>query len=167
MKKALLVIMCCVALVFCSCNKEEANEKFVGTFSGKTTATATVIFPQLSMSETMDEEFYLTMVIAAGEESDQVIATCSFEDEAFTLNGTVDGDNVDFETISTNINESVDGMSIQVSTSIDLNGTLISNGLSLNGTIEGDGSVSTPVSGVSISSPITIEGTIAGNLAKL
>ena len=176
MKKALAIILCVVAVCFASCNKEpeeKPNQKFIGSYQGKVTGNITVK-GQVPGMEPMEMPFDslemdLIMSITAGNKDDKVVASCTiieenlnFQEETQILNGTVNGDAVDFDPLT--INRDIDSSHANIT--IDLSGNKV-NGITLNiaGNITGDGTAVIDL--IPIPIPITFNGTINGTLNKL
>ncbi len=161
MKKALAIILCVVAVCFASCNKEKPNQKFVGNYQGDVTANFTIT--ALGQVLPMDPvEMPMTMNITAGTNDDEIVAICTIQEETRTLNGTVNGDAVDFSPLV--INEDIEGS--QVNITIDLDGNKVNeNTLNVGGSISGDGNIITD--DIPMPIPVTMTGTASGVLNKL
>lgn len=165
MKKSLLTVaFCCIVMLFASCKKEAANEKFIGTYNGQATLSATINTPgigQMPMSRTTE----IVMSIAAGDADNRVVATITAageeETEPFVINGTVEGTKIDFDDY--NRTETVEGSTITAEG--DLDATLSGNVLTLDGELEGSGTI--VMEELPMPMPITVKGTITGNLNKV
>ena len=166
MKKVLAIILCVVAVCFASCNKEKPNQKFIGSYQGKVTGNITVK-GQVPGMEPMEMPFDslemdLIMSITAGNKDDKVVANCTFMEETHTLNGTVNGDAVDFDPLT--ISRDIDSSHANIT--IDLSGNKVNETtLNIAGNITGDGTA--VIEFVPIPIPVTFNGTINGALNKL
>lgn len=166
MKKALAIILCIVAVCFASCNKEKPNQKFIGSYQGKMTGNIT-IKGQIPGMDPMEMPFDslemdLIMSITAGNKDDKVVANCTIMEENHTLNGTVNGDAVDFDPLT--ISRDIDGSHVNIT--IDLSGNKVNETtLNIAGNITGDGTAVIDL--IPIPIPITFNGTINGTLNKL
>ena len=166
MKKALAIILCVVAVCFASCNKEKPNQKFIGSYQGKVTGNITIkgqipgMEPQEMPFDSLEMD--LAMSITAGNKDDKVVANCTIMEETHTLNGTVNGDAVDFDPLS--ISRDIDSSHANIT--IDLNGNKVNEStLNIAGNITGDGTAVIDL--IPIPIPITFNGTINGTLNKL
>lgn len=162
MKKALAIILCVVAVCFASCNKEpeeKPNQRFIGNYQGNVTIDFTIsALGQVLPMEPVETP--MAMNITAGSNDNEIVAICTIQEEARTLNGTVNGDAVDFSPID--INENIEGS--QVNITIDLDGNKVNeNTLNISGSLSGDGNYN--ADGLSI--PVTMTGTASGVLNKL
>ena len=166
MKKALAIILCVVAVCFASCNKEKPNQKFIGSYQGKMTGNIT-IKGQIPGMDPMEMPFDslemdLIMSITAGNKDDKVVANCTIMEENHTLNGTVNGDAVDFDPLT--ISKDIEGSHANIT--IDLSGNKVNeNTLNIAGNITGDGTAVIEL--IPIPIPVTFNGTISGALNKI
>ena len=166
MKKALAIILCVVAVCFASCNKEKPNQKFIGSYQGKVTGNITIkgqipgMEPQEMPFDSLEMD--LAMSITAGNKDDKVVASCTFMEENHTLNGTVNGDAVDFDPLT--ISRDIDSSHANIT--IDLSGNKVNEStLNIAGNITGDGTAVIDL--IPIPIPVTFNGTINGALNKL
>ena len=166
MKKALAIILCIVAVCFASCNKEKPNQKFIGNYQGKVTGNITIkgqipgMEPQEMPFDSLEMD--LAMSITAGNKDDKVVANCTIMEENHTLNGTVNGDAVDFDPLT--ISRDIDNSHANIT--IDLSGNKVNEStLNIAGNITGDGTAVIEL--IPIPIPVTLNGTINGTLNKL
>ena len=165
MKKSLLTVaFCCIVMLFASCKKEAANEKFIGTYNGQATFSATIIATGIGeIPSTRTAE--ISMSIAAGDADNRVVATITTvgeeETEPFVINGTVEGTKIDFDDY--NRTETAEGTTITAEG--DFVATLNGNVLTLDGELEGFGTIAMEELPMPI--PITVKGTITGDLNKV
>lgn len=166
MKKALAIILCIVAVCFASCNKEKPNQKFIGNYQGKVTGNITIkgqipgMEPQEMPFDSLEMD--LAMSITAGNKDDKVVANCTIMEETHTLNGTVNGDAVDFDPLT--ISRDIEGSHANIT--IDLSGNKVNEStLNIAGNITGDGTAVIDL--IPIPIPVTFNGTINGTLNKL
>ena len=88
--------------------KEKPNTKFIGHYEGNALATGWMeaeingmgIEPIQDQDEFTDREVPVVVDIVAGEGLYEVVATCTIEDRTMTATGTVEGDNITFETFN-------------------------------------------------------------------
>ena len=169
MKKALAIILCIVAVCFASCNKEKPNQKFIGSYQGKVTGNITIKGMEPIEMHFDSLEMDLALSITAGNKDDKVVASITIMKENLnllegtqTLNGTVNGDAVDFDPLT--ISRDIEGSHANIT--IDLNGNKVNgNTLNIAGNITGDGTAVIDL--IPIPIPITFNGTINGTLNKL
>ena len=167
MKKYAIIAMCCISVLFASCNKENPNEKFVGDWYGTGVATGTMTMSVMGQEFVQDFdniEIPMSINLAAGEAKNEVILTYTSEEmqETYTAKGIVNDYDVDFDPIDLNMN--VQGTT--VTATLDLMGTLSSNKdiLSINGTVSGQGNYA--VEGSPLPIPYTASGTVAATLNR-
>lgn len=160
MKKALAIILCIVAVCFASCNKENANQKFIGNYSGNMTAILTLSAIGQQMN-TDPIEVPTELQISAGNSGDKVVALFTIEEETRTLTGTANDNVVDFDPLV--IDAVVEGL--EVSMTIDLDGILDGTSLNVTGNINGSGTIVDEQ--LPMPMPFTASGTANGILNKV
>ena len=132
MKKLFVIALCCIAVAFTSCKKEKANQRFIGNYEGKVTATLAML------GETSSQEVRATLNIVAGDTDNRIVATFALPEvteetmpfNSFELKGTCDGDKVTFDAL--NIETEEEGTPIKFTFVAD--GTLQNNTFKMNAT---------------------------------
>ena len=83
---------------------EKPNAKFIGHYEGNALATgsyqAEVSGLEPVQQEFTDREVPVILDIAAGDDINKIVATCTIDDRTMTALGTVEGDKITFETIN-------------------------------------------------------------------
>ena len=132
---------------------EKPSAKFIGNYEGNAlfngTLTATIEGQGEPMPQDInDYEMPITLNITSGEDVNKVIAEWKMNDEAMTIEGTVDGDKVSFEvtdfpyTFTYNLGGAL--LSPTINMSYAVVGTLVNGQLVLDGTCTGNGDIQLP-----------------------
>ena len=151
---------------------EKPNAKFVGHYEGNALATGWMEAEITGMGidpiqdEFTDREVPVVVDIVAGEGLYEVVATCTIEDRTMTATGTVEGDNITFETFNDVITMEYDMgyMTIQpeINVSYTVVATLNGDQLMLEGSCTGQGDMNYGF----VSGNLSMEATIGGSLTK-
>jgi len=143
MKKALIIALCCISVLFAACKKEKANEKFIGNYKGECVIEGTVSFenplsPGQYVVETIKEDSPMEVSISAGAADNKVVMRMKADDfdDTYTVVGTVDGGMIAFEEFSI---ENVEGYNFTAA--IVMAGALTGNLLTLTGPFAGEGAL--------------------------
>lgn len=153
-----------MTLLFSACNKEKDAEKFYGNYSGQITLTGTIAVTGVTNQEINQSED-ITMSIVEGTADNEVVATYTAEGESSSLIGTVDGDKVTFEPVTTTLDTvTSEGIALKMTSTEAFEGTLSGNILTIGGTFSGSGTMAHPQLPTPI--PFTASGTITGPLTK-
>lgn len=133
-----------------------ANEThYLGTVTLNAVATAlTFEFP-------VDTEEEMEIILAEGQDENSVNATINYGGNSYTIAGTKDGNNINFEPFDF----SLDFEESSVVVTLDMTGTIGEAILSIEGTLSGSGSITLPDFPISI--PATIAGTVIGDLNEV
>lgn len=166
MKRGIIIVLCCISVLFAACNKQKPNEKFVGDYAGDGFVNGTVSFTigpgQTVNQDISDVSIPMSINLAAGEAKNEIILTYINDEieEVYTTKGIVNDYDVDFEPIT--IKQVIEGTSIDLV--LDMEGSLNDQEtiLSLSGTVKGSGSMGEE--GVSI--PFNVDGTMTAELTK-
>jgi hypothetical protein len=154
---------------------ETPNMRFVGHFEGDLFINGSYS-ADLSLIGLQDGDldsiaFYTIADIVTGDNMNEVVATLTLGDNPNTVRGTVDGDNIIFDEISSTFvfDYSYDGLfTINIPIELDviysMHGTLTDGVLYLEGDCHGGGDIS--IMGGIINGPMTMEGTLGGSLTK-
>lgn len=148
MKKLFIIAMCLVSLGLASCNKEKANEQFIGNYEGTLMGETLVSFniPGMPAQEPMslgEMELPVTIQMVAGDKDNEVIA--SYIDEtgtAYSMKGIIDGNFVDFEPYT--VTAPIEEYGSEMEVTLDLEGTLEGNNLNTVGKVTANGSINEP-----------------------
>ena len=151
--------------------EEKPNAKFLGHYEGNALATGTME-TNISNLEPMNQEFTdrevpVVLDLYAGEDINEVVGTCKFEDRTIDCNGIVDGDVVTFEAIDDVITFNYDlggfNVSPELHMTYTIKGTLTTNGkLALDGTCSGHGDINLFI----YNGTTKINATVGGSLDK-
>ena len=149
---------------------EKPNAKFVGRYSGSPFFNGTMHAEIQDIGpfdqDIENEETPTVLVLEPGEEIDEVVGTCTFEDHTFACRGTIEGDVVTFEGDNETYDfiQDLNGMTINVPLTMTycIKGTLSNGQLILSGTCEGNGDFNVLI----YSGTLKIDATISGNLIK-
>ena len=149
---------------------EKPNAKFIGhyegdaLFTGKMKAEVAGVDP--IEQEVTDRAIPVILDLRDGETLTEVIGTCKINDQEMELKGTIDGNTVTFEAVSTTvtINYEMDEYSIPLSMTVtySVTGMLDNETLTLNGNCNGAGEIHILI----YNGTTSIEGTIGGSLVK-
>ena len=142
MKKALIIALCCISVLFAACKKEKANEKFIGNYKGECVIEGTFSYenplsPGQYVVETIKEDSPMEVSISAGGDNKVVMRMKADDfDETYTVVGTVDGGMIAFEEFSI---ENIEGLNFTAA--IVMAGALTGNLLTLTGPFAGEGAI--------------------------
>lgn len=145
---------------------EKPNAKFVGRYEGNALITGSYDIEVTNM-EPMHEDFENRPVaaiveMAAADNSNEVVATVTIDEETSTMTGIVEGNKVIFEAINSSYNMTYQGFSLPIDMTYNIIGTLNEGRLELSGDCKGDGSINM----LFITGTIQMEGTVGGSLDK-
>ena len=154
---------------------ETPNMRFVGHYEGDLyicgvyKADLSVIGVQEGDLDSIP--FYTIADIVTGDNMNEVEATLTLGDQPNTVRGTVDGDNIIFDEISSKFvfdytYEGIFNINIPIELDVifSMHGTLIEGILNLEGECQGGGDIS--IIGGVVNGPMTMEGTLSGSLTK-
>ena len=154
---------------------ETPNMRFVGHYEGDLyicgvyKADLSVIGVQEGDLDSIP--FYTIADIVTGDNMNEVEATLTLGDQPNTVRGTVDGDNIVFDEISSKFvfdytYEGIFNINIPIELDVifSMHGTLIEGILKLEGECQGGGDIS--IIGGVVNGPMTMEGTLSGSLTK-
>lgn len=153
--------------VFC---EEQPNAKFVGRFEGNALSSGT-LHANITGMDPIDQEFTdretpVVLELAAGDDINEVVGTCTFEDRSVDCRGTVEGNVVTFEAIDDVItfNYDLGGFSIspQLNVTYNIKGTLTDGQLMLDGSCQGNGDINLFI----YSGTVDMDATVGGSLTK-
>ena len=153
--------------VFC---EEQPNAKFVGRFEGNALSSGT-LHANITGMDPIDQEFTdretpVVLELAAGDDINEVVGTCTFEDRSVDCRGTVEGNVVTFEAINDVItfNYDLGGFSIspQLNVTNNIKGTLTDGQLMLDGSCQGNGDINLFI----YSGTVDMDATVGGSLTK-
>ena len=153
--------------VFC---EEQPNAKFVGRFEGNALSSGT-LHANITGMDPIDQEFTdretpVVLELAAGDDINEVVGTCTFEDRSVDCRGTVEGNVVTFEAINDVItfNYDLGGFSIspQLNVTYNIKGTLTDGQLMLDGSCQGNGDINLFI----YSGTVDMDATVGGSLTK-
>ena len=160
----------------CSFNilcEEKPNAKFLGHYEGNALATGSMEAEITGMGMEpiqdvfTDREVPVILDIEAGDNMNEVIATCILDERTLTSKGTVEGDKVSFETFNDVITFDYDMgfMTIQpqINVTYTIIGTLVESQLNLEGTCTGNGDFNYGF----INGTIKLQSTVGGSLNKM
>ena len=151
--------------------EEKPNAKFLGDYEGNALFTGTMKVSMDGMEpmqeEVTDHETPIILGITEGEDINEVVITCSVNDQDSTAKGIVEGNKVIIELtdVPYTFNYDMNGFSISPTMTMNLNltATLVDGQLNLDGTCNGDGEIHIFL----YNGTITIDGAIGGSLNKL
>ena len=149
---------------------EKPNAKFIGHYEGNALATgsyqAEVSGLEPVQQEFTDREVPVILDIAAGDDFNKIVATCTIDDRTMTALGTVEGDKITFETINDVITFDYDlGIMVihpEINVTYSIVSTLIDGQLNLEGNCTGNGVMNYGF----FSGTINLEATVGGSLNK-
>ena len=149
---------------------EKPNAKFIGHYEGNALATgsyqAEVSGLEPVQQEFTDREVPVILDIAAGDDINKVVATCTIDDRTMTALGTVEGDRITFETINDVITFDYDlGIMVihpEINVTYSIVSTLVDGQLNLEGNCTGNGVMNYGF----FSGTINLEATVGGSLNK-
>ena len=143
--------------------KENIAMNFAGSYKGYMITESTANIPGMGVMPVPTDSVMTTIeiVINEGETTAEVTIT-TLDGESTVLNGTFDGTTLNFEpfTEDTNIPDIMTFTMIYT-----LHATRVDNFLNLNGSVTGSGEVLDSQTGVFV--PISMEGTVSGDLEKV
>ena len=170
MKKVFVILMCCLGLAFTSCKPDpepepepKPYEQFLGEFLGSIElqgVLTSVMFPGTELP--LDgSTFQLGAKIDAGSSDDQVYVTFTVQEENYVTNGTVNGNTIEFGTLSYTYVENTQEFTVH----LDLTGTLSddTNTITLTGPYTGNGDVNFQ----GITMVMDAKGDVTGTLSRL
>ena len=152
-----------------NCN-EKPNAKFVGHYEGNALTTGT-LHADITGMDPIDQDFTdretpVVLDIREGDNINEVVGTCTFEDRSVDCKGTVEGNTVTFETINDVItfNYNVGGFNVspQINVTYNIKGTLTDGQLLLDGTCSGNGNINLFI----YNGTVDMEATVGGSLTK-
>lgn len=151
--------------------EEKPCAKFIGRYEGNALATGTLHVNINGMDPTdpdfTDYEIPLVLELEAGENPNEVIGTCTFEDRTVDCRGTVEGDVVTFEALNDaftfNYNLGSLTVSPQLNVTYNIKGTLTDNHLMLDGTCTGNGTINLLLV---YNGTVEMDATVGGSLTK-
>ena len=156
--------------IFCN---EKPSAKFIGHYEGNALATGSMEVEITGMGMEpiqdvfTDREVPVILDITAGDNMNEVVATCIIDERTMTTKGNVEGDKVTFETINDVITFDYDTgiMTInpQINVTYNIVGTLSEGQLMLDGNCTGNGDMNYVI----FSGTITLEATVGGSLNKM
>lgn len=149
---------------------EKPNAKFIGHYEGNALATgsyqAEVSGLEPVQQEFTDREVPVILDIAAGDDINKIVATCTIDDRTMTALGTVEGDKITFETINDVITFDYDlGIMVihpEINVTYSIVSTLVDGQLNLEGNCTGNGVMNYGF----FSGTINLEATVCGSLNK-
>ena len=149
---------------------EKPNAKFIGHYEGNALATgsyqAEVSGIEPVQQEFTDREVPVILDIAAGDDINKIVATCTIDDRTMTALGTVEGDKITFETINDVITFDYDlGIMVihpEINVTYSIVSTLVDGQLNLEGNCTGNGVMNYGF----FSGTINLEATVGGSLNK-
>lgn len=150
---------------------EKPNAKFIGHYEGNALATgsyqAEVSGLEPVQQEFTDREVPVILDIAAGDDINKIVATCTIDDRTMTALGTVEGDKITFETINDVITFDYDlGIMVihpEINVTYSIVSTLVDGQLNLEGNCTGNGVMNYGF----FSGTINLEATVGGSLNKM
>ena len=150
---------------------EKPNEKFVGHYEGNALGTgsyqAEITGTGPIQEEFTDREVPVILDIEAGDNMNEVVATCTIEDRTMTTKGYVEGDKVTFEAINDVVSFAYDLGFMTIYPEVNLTymvvGTLVESKLNLDGTCTGNGEINA----FFYNGTLTVDAIIGGSLNKM
>ncbi|MCR5014039.1 MAG: hypothetical protein K6A28_04615, partial [Bacteroidales bacterium] len=163
--------LCCLAVAFTSCKPdpeepaEAANKKFIGAYDGTLvlngTANATLPMEPYNMEIPLDSLcFVLSAEIEAGDTDESVTVTFVIDNEGYESHGTITNTQIIFEPISYHYTEEGNDFTVNLNLEGNLEGTTVK----LSGPYDGTGTINMPDFPIAV--PLTVTGTIDGELVK-
>lgn len=154
---------------------ETPNMKFVGHYEGKLyicgTYSADLSVIGVQEGDLDSVPFTTVADIVSGDSINEVVANLTLGDNPNVVKGTVDGDNIYFDEISSKFvfDYTYDGIfnidiPIELDVIFSMHGTLIDGILYLEGECQGGGDIS--IIGGIVNGPMTMEGTLSGSMTK-
>ena len=152
------------------CN-EKPNAKFVGHYEGNALGTGSYQAEITGMDplqeEFTDREVSVILDIEAGDDMNEVLATCIIDDRTMTTTGYVEGDKVTFEAINDVVTFAYDLGFMTIYPEVNLTymivGTLVEGELNLDGTCTGNGEINA----FFYNGTLTIDAIVGGSLNKM
>ena len=152
------------------CN-EKPNAKFVGHYEGNALGTGSYQAEITGMDplqeEFTDREVPVILDIEAGDNMNEVVATCIIDDRTMTTTGHVEGDKVTFEAINDVVTFAYDLGFMTIYPEVNLTymivGTLVEGELNLDGTCTGNGEINA----FFYNGTLTIDAIVGGSLNKM
>lgn len=150
---------------------EKPNAKFVGRYEGNALISGTVSANINGMAPIEqpfeNREMPAVLLLEAGDEINEVVGTCTFEDRTIDCKGTVEGNTVTFEALNDVVTFNYDlggGMSVspQINMTYTIKGTLNDGVLMLDGNCAGNGDIAI----FFYSGTLDLSATIGGSLIK-
>ena len=141
---------------------EKPNAKFLGRYEGDIllSGNASIESAFGSMNEPLENYACATIVeIESGESNIEVVATITINEQSNTMKGTVDGNKVTFEALSSTFDYSYMNFTFSLNMTYSITGILNGNQLDLDGTCSGNGSNI-------IGTIELVDGTLSGSLNK-
>jgi len=164
MKKSLIIALCCITVLFTACKKEKPYEKFIGDYYGSAmlNGTLSISAAGMSLNRDIEQTFPMGITLSAGTADNILVMTYTpeGEDEIYTVNGTINEDQVTFEPVL--VNENIEG--VDVNLTLNLSGSIANNIFALTGNFSGNGNISLLEQPIPL--PFTVTGTVSGNLNK-
>ncbi len=150
---------------------EKPNTKFVGQYNGNALATGTITFNINDMGPTeqelADREVPVVLVLREGENTNEVVGTCTVEDRTIACKGTVEGDTVTFEGTDEAItfDYGVSGFTVspELNVTYSIRGTLTDGKLVLDGSCSGNGDFTFAIYSGTIEMDLSIGGSLDKN----
>lgn len=149
---------------------EKPNAKFIGHYEGDALFTgimkAEVAGVDPIEQEVTDRAIPVILDLRDGETLTEIIGNCKINDQEMEIKGSVDGNTVTFEAVSTTVstNYEMNGFNIPLSMTVtySVTGMLDNETLTLNGNCNGAGEIHILI----YNGTTSIEGTIGGSLVK-
>lgn len=149
---------------------EKPNAKFIGHYEGDALFTgimkAEVAGVDPIEQEVTDRAIPVILDLRDGETLTEIIGNCKINDQEMEIKGSVDGNTVTFEAVSTTVstNYEMNGFNIPLSMTVtySVTGVLDNETLTLNGNCNGAGEIHILI----YNGTTSIEGTIGGGLVK-
>ena len=182
MKKALVLLLSCLAIAFTSCKPDPtpepdptpdptpANAVFIGNYSGSIFLNGNATSPDLTALNLpgypIDSlEFLLSAQVTAGDTDESVNVVFTISDENYTTKGSVNGNEINFGTLSYTYVEGSSSFLVN----LDLVGDLgqAKDELILSGPFNGTGTVTATFQGIPVTlNNLNATGNVSGKLAK-
>lgn len=161
MKKLFIIAMCLVSLGLASCNKEKENEKFIGNYAGTISGDVVMTTPLMEEPFVLEDQgFDVSLLLTAGGQDDEVVASVDLDGEIFSVKGLCNGTHVDFDPFSQNVAVEGQDMNFLVNLKGDLNG----NNLDVAGNVKAEGSIT--LEDFPIPIPVVVTADMTGTLIK-
>lgn len=173
MKKALLITLCALTVMFAACKKPvkptpepvDYTPTYVGNYLGQFSLTITSMNNQPQTSMTFPIEG-VSMNITKGTEVNAITATVTVDNETHQTTGTASADKADFEAVNIIIDKP--DQNYYFNLNLKMEGTKAeSDTLNIVGTFAGDGKASFPTpQGIQELILNEVSGTLSGTLVK-